>query len=69
MDVIWRLEEATAEQVREALTGKPHDSTVRTLLRVLETKGYLVHEPRGKAYVYRAAVGGAKRSGRRCGAC
>ncbi|GAC1314013.1 MAG: BlaI/MecI/CopY family transcriptional regulator [Isosphaeraceae bacterium] len=56
MDVIWRLGETTAEQVREALEGNPHDSTVRTLLRVLETKGYLVHEPRGKAYVYRASV-------------
>jgi BlaI family transcriptional regulator, penicillinase repressor len=56
MDVVWRLGEATAEQVREALPGSPHDSTVRTLMRVLETKGYLTHEVRGKAYVYRAAV-------------
>ena len=57
MDVVWRLGEATAEQVRGALPDRPHDSTVRTLLRVLVAKGYLVHEPRGKAYVYRAAVG------------
>src|SRR5215831_13341831 len=56
MDVVWRLGEATAEQVREAMPGNPHDSTVRTLMRVLETKGYLAHEPRGKAYVYRAKV-------------
>ena len=56
MDVVWRLGEATAEQVREAMPGEPHDSTVRTLMRVLESKGYLTHEPRGKAYVYRAAV-------------
>ena len=60
MDVIWRLGEATAEQVREALPGAPHDSTVRTLLRVMETKGYLTHEAKGKAYVYRAAVGRQK---------
>ena len=33
-----------------------HDSTVRTLLRVLEGKGYLAHEVRGKAFVYRAAI-------------
>jgi BlaI family transcriptional regulator, penicillinase repressor len=57
MDVVWRLGEASAEQVREALPGSPHDSTVRTLLRVMETKGYLTHEAKGKAYVYRAAVG------------
>jgi BlaI family transcriptional regulator, penicillinase repressor len=60
MDVVWRLGEATAEQVREAIPGKPHDSTVRTLMRVLESKGYLAHEPRGKAYVYRATVGRQK---------
>jgi BlaI family transcriptional regulator, penicillinase repressor len=60
MDVIWRLGEATAEQVREALPGTPHDSTVRTLIRVLETKGYLTHEARGKAYVHRALIGRQK---------
>jgi len=57
MDVIWRLGEATADQVREALRDQPHDSTVRTLLRVLESKGCLTHERVGKAYVYRAAIG------------
>ena len=57
MDVIWRLGEVTAEQVRAGLTGSPHDSTVRTLLRVLETKGYVAHDIDGKAYLYRAKVG------------
>ena len=56
MDAVWRLGEATAEQVRESLPGSPHDSTVRTLLRILEAKGYVTHEARGKVYVYRAAV-------------
>jgi predicted transcriptional regulator len=56
MDVFWRLGEATAEQVRAELTDPLHDSTVRTLLRVLVTKGYLTHEARGKAFVYRAAI-------------
>jgi BlaI family transcriptional regulator, penicillinase repressor len=60
MDVVWRLGEVTAEQVREALPGAPHDSTVRTLMRVLEKKGYLTHEIRGKAYVHRALVGRQK---------
>lgn len=60
MDAVWRMGEATAEQVRAAMPGDPHDSTVRTLMRVLETKGYLTHEPRGKAYVYRATVGRRK---------
>lgn len=56
MDVLWTLAEATAEQVREALPDEPHDSTVRTLLRVLESKGYVGHESRGKAFVYRASL-------------
>jgi BlaI family transcriptional regulator, penicillinase repressor len=56
MDAVWQLGEATAEQVREALEAPLHDSTVRTLLRVLESKGYLRHEARGKVYVYRAVI-------------
>ncbi len=60
MDVVWRLGEVTAEEVRASLAGAPHDSTVRTLLRVMESKGYLRHEARGKAYVYRAAIGRQK---------
>lgn len=57
MEVIWAQGEATAEQVRDALDDQPHDSTVRTLMRVLETKGYLTHEVRGKVFVYKAAIG------------
>jgi predicted transcriptional regulator len=56
MDVLWKLGEATAERVREGLPIASHDSTIRTLLRVLERKGYVTHEARGKAYLYRAAV-------------
>jgi BlaI family penicillinase repressor len=41
MDILWELREATAEQVRERLADEPHDSTVRTLLRVLKVKRYV----------------------------
>jgi BlaI family penicillinase repressor len=64
MHVLWSLGKATAEQVREALPDRPHDSTIRTLLRVLETKGHVVHEASGKAYVYRAAIARSKAQGR-----
>jgi BlaI family transcriptional regulator, penicillinase repressor len=64
MEAVWRLGEATAEQVREALPQALHDSSVRTLLRILESKGYLRHEARGKAYVYSARVERAKAQGR-----
>ena len=60
MDVVWRLGTATAEQVREALPDRPHDSTVRTLLRVLESKGYVARNDRGTAYAFRALVDRAK---------
>src|SRR5579859_8201657 len=56
MDVLWRLGTALADEVRAALPGEPHDSTVRTLLRILESKGYVLHDVRGKSYVYRPAV-------------
>jgi predicted transcriptional regulator len=63
MEAIWKLGEATAEQVREELPEPLHDSSVRTLLRILESKGYLSHELRGKAYVYSATVAKAKAQG------
>jgi predicted transcriptional regulator len=56
MEIVWRLGEASAERIREEMPGSPHDSTVRTLLRILESKSYLAHETRGKAYIYRAVV-------------
>jgi hypothetical protein len=65
MEAVWRLGDATAEQVREALPEPLHDSSVRTLLRILESKGYLRHEARGKAYVYSARVGRAKKVARK----
>jgi predicted transcriptional regulator len=64
MEAVWRLGEATAEQIREELPQPLHDSSVRTLLRILESKGYLRHKARGKAYVYTARVGRAKAQGK-----
>jgi BlaI family transcriptional regulator, penicillinase repressor len=40
MEILWQNGRATAEEVRTALADDPHDSTVRTLLRVLKEKGY-----------------------------
>lgn len=57
MNVVWDLGEATAQQVQEALESqgrKLRESTVRTILRVLEEKGFLRHRLEGRAYVYRA---------------
>lgn len=57
MNVVWDLQEATAQQVQEALAfqgRKLRESTVRTILRVLEEKGFLKHRLDGRAYVYRS---------------
>ncbi len=56
MNALWELGAATADQVRESLPDRLHDSTIRTMLRILERKGYACHDVRRKAYVYRAAV-------------
>ena len=58
LDAIWALGSATADQVREALLPKHplKDSSVRTLLRRLEERGYLKHSLEGKVFVYQAAL-------------
>ncbi len=60
MAVLWQRGEAMADEIRRELADEPHDSTVRTMLRVLEGKGYVKHVKRGKAFVYRPTVRQAK---------
>ena len=52
MDVLYRLEHASVAEVLAELSGKPHYSTVRAQLRVLEEKGHVRHEEHGLRYVY-----------------
>ena len=56
MDALYRLGRATAGEILEALPGAPSYSTVRTQLRVLETKGHVRHEEQGLRYVYTPIV-------------
>ncbi|MGB2712886.1 MAG: BlaI/MecI/CopY family transcriptional regulator [Vicinamibacterales bacterium] len=56
MDVLFRLGRATAEEVMHELPGKRTYSTVRTQLRVLERKGHVAHEERGRQFVYSPVV-------------
>jgi predicted transcriptional regulator len=53
--IIWRLTEVTAEQVREELGRPLKDSTIRTVLRRLEEKGYLAHSVENRTFLYRPA--------------
>ena len=56
MDIIYKLGRATAGEVMERLSGEPTYSTVRAQLRVLEDKGYVLHEEEGLRYVYTPKV-------------
>lgn len=54
MQTIWSLGPSTVEEIRQALaTRNPlADSTVRTLLRRLEDKGFVTHTVEGRANIY-----------------
>jgi BlaI family transcriptional regulator, penicillinase repressor len=55
MQLVWTHAPITAEVVREKLTRRLKESTVRTVLRRLEDKGYARHTVDGRTYVYHAA--------------
>ncbi len=52
MDVVYRLGGATARHIRDELHDPPHPAAVRTLLRILESKGQLKHTKDGPRHVY-----------------
>ena len=52
MDAVYRLGQATAADVLENMPDPPGYSAVRTMLRLLEEKGYLRHDQDGPRYVY-----------------
>src|SRR5712692_5827171 len=54
MQLIWANGRLTAESVRERLARRLKESTVRTVLRRLEEKGYVSHTVDGRTYVYQA---------------
>lgn len=59
MDTLWDLGPATVAEVVDALpeSRKVAYNTVLTTLRILEEKGYVAHQQRGRAFVYEAVVG------------
>jgi BlaI family penicillinase repressor len=62
--IVWRLGEVTAEQVRDALDRPLKDSTVRTVLRRLEEKGYLAHSVDNRTFIYHPAESQQRVAGR-----
>ena len=56
MRSVWANEPCSVEAVHLEVSKSRRlkESSIRTLLRRLELKGYLVHEEKGRAYLYRA---------------
>jgi BlaI family transcriptional regulator, penicillinase repressor len=55
MKLVWQLEDATVRDVYEALLEhrKIAYTTVMTMMKTLETKGYLKKRRRDRAFIYR----------------
>jgi len=62
--IVWRRGFVTADQVREQLDRPLKDSTIRTVLRRLEEKGYLAHSVDDRTFVYRPAESRQRTAGR-----
>lgn len=57
MQIIWRLERCTVSDIRDEIqkeTGKekPPHSTISTIVRILDDKGFLDHKAYGRTYEY-----------------
>ena len=56
MDILYAAGKASASEIQERLPDRPSNSTVRTILRVLERKGYVRHVEEGLRYMFLPAV-------------
>ena len=53
MQALWRLKKANVKTVIETLPEpKPAYNTVSTIVRILESKGFVDYEKKGKGHVY-----------------
>jgi BlaI family penicillinase repressor len=55
LQILWDLKEGTVEDVVNAHPEKerPHYKTTQTLLRIMENKGFVAHESRGRVFVFK----------------
>jgi predicted transcriptional regulator len=56
MEIVYRLGEATVNDVMANLEDPPSYSAMRACMRVLEEKGHLTHRQHGPRYVYLPTV-------------
>lgn len=56
MDAVYRLGQASAQEIQENIPEPPSYSAVRALLAILVDKGVLKHEREGRKYIYKPTV-------------
>ena len=57
MEVLWQKGQASVGEIVEALPEERLAySSVLTVMRILEQKGYVTHEKEGRAFIYRHLV-------------
>ena len=54
MKILWRKGKLSVQEMQDALPSKKRTryTTIMTMLRRMEEKGYLAHEERNRAYYY-----------------
>jgi predicted transcriptional regulator len=53
IQILWKLGKANVKQVlAEIPEPQPAITTVSTIIRILESKGFVSHEAKGRGYVY-----------------
>ena len=52
MSILWELRAATVQQVCQGHHKKLAYTTVATMLKILENKGYVSHTSEGRTYIY-----------------
>ena len=53
LEIVFRLGEASVGEVLNQMSDPPAYDSVRTMLRLLESKGFVSHRQEGTKYVYR----------------
>ncbi len=58
LQILWESGEATVEDVVHAhpQQNRPNYKTTQTLLRIMEQKGYIAHESRGRVFVFKPLI-------------
>lgn len=57
MQILWQIEQGFVKDVMDHIPEpKPAYNTVSTIIRILETKGFIGHEAFGKAHQYHPLI-------------